>query len=144
VDIFTKKKRSEVMSRIKCTGTSPERWFYSLLRSALDRRFRIRKNLTAMPGRPDFLIPRLNLVIFVDGCFYHGCPKHGRIPKTNRSYWKPKLAKNRKRDLSNRRKLRRMGYFVWKFWEHDLKPMRLPQTRKTLENRLRKHMEAQV
>lgn len=72
-----------------------------------------------MPGRPDIVIPNLNLAIFLDGCFFHLCPKHGRIPDSNRDYWEPKLLGNVRRDARSRRALRRMGFAVWRFWEHD-------------------------
>jgi DNA mismatch endonuclease (patch repair protein) len=127
-DIFDMKKRSEIMSRIRSVGTTPERQLYALVRETLGPRWRIDLNARALPGQPDVFIPSLRLVIFADGCFYYGCPRHGHKPKSNRSYWLPKLSRNRKRDLSNRAALRVMGYRVWALWEHQLQGKELEKT----------------
>lgn len=74
-----------------------------------------------LKGCPDFLFESKNLVIFVDGCFWHGCPKCGHTPKTNRSYWETKSFLNKKRDKKNTRALRASGYHVVRFWEHELR-----------------------
>jgi len=74
----------------------------------------------ALPGRPDFAFRRQRLAIFVDGCFWHGCPTHGRNPSSNRSCWLPKLRRNRKRDATVKRDLSKAGWFVIRLWEHDL------------------------
>lgn len=72
-------------------------------------------------GNPDFFFPKIKLAIFIDGCFWHGCPKHGHIPKTNTEYWREKIAGNKRRDKSSVRKLRYRDYTVIRFWEHELK-----------------------
>jgi DNA mismatch endonuclease, patch repair protein len=72
-------------------------------------------------GCPDFFFPRTKVAVFVDGCFWHGCPRCGHIPKTNRSYWRKKLARNMQRDLLVRRTLRAEGIRVLRFWECDLR-----------------------
>jgi DNA mismatch endonuclease (patch repair protein) len=72
-------------------------------------------------GKPDFVFPRLRLAVFVDGCFWHGCPKHGRTPKSNLSFWVPKLAANRKRDRIVNSQLKRTGWRVVRIWEHELR-----------------------
>lgn len=120
-DVFTPEKRSEVMSRIRSTGSKPEERLFVAVRAALGHRWRIDRNVKALPGCPDIVIPSLRTVIFLDGCFYHCCPVHGHIPKSNTDYWAPKLAKNVKRDRVNRRELRRLGYSVWRYWEHDFR-----------------------
>jgi DNA mismatch endonuclease (patch repair protein) len=71
-------------------------------------------------GHPDFVFRRVRLAIFVDGCFWHGCPKHGRNPGSNRSYWLPKLRRNRQRDAAVSRALKKEGWTVIRLWEHDL------------------------
>ncbi|MDB6123163.1 MAG: mismatch repair protein Vsr [Pedosphaera sp.] len=71
-------------------------------------------------GKPDFVFRREKLAIFVDGCFWHGCPQHGRKPSTNRSYWLPKLRRNQKRDAEVKRALSKAGWIVVRLWEHDL------------------------
>lgn len=135
-DIFSRAKRSAIMSRIRSTGTSPEVGLFALVRDTLGHRWRVLRNVRSLPGQPDVFIPELRLVIFADGCFYHGCPIHGHTPKSNPKYWRPKLRRNKTRDGANRRALRRMGIGVWRFWEHDLKGTKLKRTRKTLTSRL--------
>ena len=71
-------------------------------------------------GKPDFVLRRARLVVFVDGCFWHGCPKCGHIPKTRRMYWRTKILKNRTRDRLVTQTLRRAGWRVLRMWEHEL------------------------
>jgi len=71
-------------------------------------------------GKPDFVFPKLKLAIFVDGCFWHCCPKHATKPKTNRAFWQRKLSANQKRDRVVTRTLRRTGWRVVRVWEHEL------------------------
>jgi DNA mismatch endonuclease (patch repair protein) len=73
-----------------------------------------------LPGNPDFLFPAEKVVVFVDGCFWHGCPHCGHAVNKNGAYWKLKVQRNRQRDLRNGRKLRAMGLVVLRFWEHAL------------------------
>ena len=76
---------------------------------------------TEVAGVPDFYFPRLRLAIFVDGCFWHSCPKCGHIPKANQDYWIEKLARNKRRDRLNRRTLRLQGISVLGLWECGLR-----------------------
>lgn len=133
-DIFSRRKRSDIMSRIRSCHTKPEEQLFLLVKPLVKKR-KILRNVKELPGHPDILIPSLRLVILCDGCFYHNCPKHGHIPKSNKEYWEPKLVKNALRDSLNRRKLRNAGYYVWKFWEHDLQGKRLANTRLRLKRR---------
>jgi DNA mismatch endonuclease (patch repair protein) len=71
-------------------------------------------------GKPDFIFPKSRLAVFVDGCFWHGCPKHGTKPKSNRAYWWRKLARNKKRDQMVGRTLRNAGWRVIRIWECSL------------------------
>jgi len=135
-DIFSAKKRSEIMSRIKSSGTIVEKVLYSLVRESVGSRWRIERNSRKLPGQPDIVIPRLRVAIFADGCFYHGCSSHGHIPKSNLQYWLPKLARTKRRDKANRRELRRMGFAVWRFWEHSLEGKVLQRTGLTIQKRL--------
>lgn len=77
----------------------------------------------ALPGTPDFLFPRESVAVFSDGCFFHGCPRCGHIPKTNTAYWRAKIARNRRRDATVSRKLRAMGYSVIRIRECQLRDM---------------------
>ncbi len=72
--------------------------------------------------RPDFLFPARRLAFFVDGCFWHGCPRHGTRPQGNRGFWLRKFRQNRARDRRNERDLRAAGWRVVRLWEHELKP----------------------
>lgn len=72
-------------------------------------------------GKPDVFFPERFLAIFLDGCFWHGCPRCGHIPKTNRGFWKAKIERTKARDLRTRNKLRRDGISVLRFWEHDIR-----------------------
>jgi len=74
----------------------------------------------SVPGSPDFLFREAALAIFVDGCFWHGCPACGHVPRTRRQYWGAKIARNRQRDRKVTRRLRALGFRVLRFWEHDL------------------------
>jgi DNA mismatch endonuclease (patch repair protein) len=71
-------------------------------------------------GRPDFVFRRQRVVVFVDGCFWHGCPLHGSLPTTNRAFWRRKLARNKARDQLVNRELRRSRWKVVRFWQHEL------------------------
>jgi DNA mismatch endonuclease, patch repair protein len=93
------------------------------LRSALHRRgHRFRKDhpvrLPERVVRPDVVFTRLRTVVFVDGCFWHGCPRHGTMPRRNRWYWSPKIRRNRRRDVEVTKMLRRSGWRVIRVWEH--------------------------
>ena len=78
-------------------------------------------HVAAAPGCPDFFFPRQDLAIFVDGCFWHGCPRCGHTPKTNRSYWRKKLARNKQRDAQITRTLRSHAIRVLRLWECQLR-----------------------
>jgi DNA mismatch endonuclease, patch repair protein len=107
--------RSLNMSRIRSKDTKPE----MLVRRALHKLgFRFRLHVRNLPGCPDIVLPKYQTIIQVKGCFWHGhnCPD-GRLPKSNREYWIPKLFGNKKRDQVNDRKLRRLGWSVKGLWE---------------------------
>lgn len=75
----------------------------------------------AVLGKPDFVFPKQKIALFVDGCFWHGCPKHSNMPKNNREFWKNKLEGNIKRDKNVSRELRKTRWKVVRVWEHELK-----------------------
>ncbi len=117
-DVFTKKKRSQVMAAIRSRGNkATELKLASILRAAGIIGWRRHQPL---PGRPDFIFRRARLALFIDGCFWHGCPKHGRKPSSNRAYWLPKLRRNKVRDAAVTRSLSGSAWTVIRFWEHDL------------------------
>ena len=73
-----------------------------------------------LPGRPDIVFPRQKLVVFVDGCFWHGCPLHYVRPKSNTSYWSPKIEANAARDRRQEAVLEGEGWHVLRLWEHEI------------------------
>jgi DNA mismatch endonuclease Vsr len=99
--------------------TKPEQ----ALRSLLHRRgFRFRKHSRSIPSlacKPDVVFPRERVAVFVDGCFWHGCPAHGRIPRQNGDWWALKLARNRERDERNTVLLEEAGWLVIRAWSHE-------------------------
>jgi DNA mismatch endonuclease (patch repair protein) len=117
-DIFSKAKRSQVMSRIRGRGNKDtELALIRIFRSQLITGWR--RNQPVF-GRPDFVFPKLHLAVFVDGCFWHCCPRHATKPKSNAAFWRKKLAANRARDVLVTRELRRLGWRVIRIWEHEL------------------------
>ncbi len=75
----------------------------------------------AVLGKPDFVFPKQKVALFVDGCFWHACPKHSNMPKNNQEFWAKKLGGNKTRDKFVNRELRKMGWVVVRVWEHELK-----------------------
>ena len=117
-DIFTKAKRSEVMSLIRGKGNKEtERVLLALLKQ--NKITGWRRHLP-LPGKPDFAFPKKRVAVFVDGCFWHGCPKCYTRPKTNRAFWDRKREQNMARDMRVNRQLRRQGWKVLRIWQHAL------------------------
>lgn len=119
-DTLTPVQRHSVMSKNRSRGArSTERALRARLAAARLQGWRMHP--TTVIGRPDFIFPRAGLAIFVDGCFWHKCPKHKNLPTTNREFWSDKIARNMARDKEVNRTLRRLGWRVLRIWEHDLK-----------------------
>lgn len=119
VDVFTKAKRSQVMSAIKGRGNKAT----ELALMTVFRRYGVtgwRRN-AAVFGKPDFVFRKQRVAVFVDGCFWHGCPKHSDLPVSNRDFWRTKLAANLARDRRVNRELRKQGWRVLRVWEHELR-----------------------
>ena len=116
MDHITKEKRTWNMTRITSKNTKPE----IIVRSTLHQKgFRFRLHEKSLPGKPDIVLPKFKTVILVHGCFWHShkrC-KRSNLPKSNRTYWKNKLAKNVKRDRQNRKALKKMGFKAYVVWE---------------------------
>ncbi|MDY7011595.1 MAG: very short patch repair endonuclease [Planctomycetota bacterium] len=120
MDVYTKAKRSEIMSHIKNRRTAPEDKVASLLRKL---RIRYRRNVKSLIGKPDFVVSSAKTVIFVHGCFWHGhtgC-KRAKLSETNKAFWKRKIAKNRRRDARTARLLRKRGWHVMTIWQCRLR-----------------------
>jgi len=118
-DIFSKSKRSDIMSKISGKETKPE----ILVRKYLfSQGFRYRKNVKDLPGKPDIVLPKYKAVVFVNGCFWHGhenCKKSA-LPTTNTEFWKEKISSNIIRDKKTYAELSDMGYKVLVIWQCEL------------------------
>lgn len=97
---------------------STERSFAALLRCSRLRGWTLHSR--DVVGRPDFYFEEMRVAVFVDGCFWHGCPKCFRAPRQNAEFWALKIGRNRKRDRAVGRILRRQGIRVIRVWEHDV------------------------
>ena len=114
-DVFSKAKRSQIMSNIKGKDTSPELVMTRILKKL---RLKVQRHSLALPGSPDIVLPKYKTIIFINGCFWHGhnnCPR-AKLPKTNHSFWKAKVEGNMRRDNRQRKQLRREGWKVLTFW----------------------------
>lgn len=116
-DIFTKEKRSEVMSRIKSKNTGLERVVFRFLRG---RGIHFQKHYRRAPGSPDVAVPSRKIAVFIDGDFWHGYRYPTWRHKMKPGFWREKIERNRARDKRNFAKLRRRGWRVLRVWEHDL------------------------
>lgn len=121
-DIFSKRKRSEIMSRVKSKGSLME---MSLMGELTKARLRYSKHVSGLPGTPDIVFRNKKLVVFLDSCFWHGCRWHGTMPSSNRAFWSEKLSANKRRDKIANREYAKMGWRVLRFWEHQIKKDRL-------------------
>ncbi|MFB0562933.1 MAG: very short patch repair endonuclease [Candidatus Lokiarchaeia archaeon] len=119
MDIWSKEKRSMVMSQIHSKNTKPEQIVRKIL---TDLGYRYRLNVKDLPGKPDIVLRKYNTVVFVHGCFWHlhkGC-RDGTIPKTRKEYWQTKLLRNKERDIKHFRELRKQGWKVLRIWECEI------------------------
>ena len=129
---------SERMSKQRSHDTGPER----LLRSALHRRglryFVHRRPLPEVRREADLVFPRLRVAIFVDGCFWHGCPEHGTKPRRNAEYWETKIARNRARDADTDARLEAAGWTPIRIWEHEEPDEAAAQIEQLIRDRARR------
>ena len=121
MDIFSKKKRSEIMSKIRSKDTKVEVEFRKKLSAEIwPKGYRYRKHYKKVPGSPDIAFPKYKLAIFIDGGFWHGYgfdKRKKKLPK----FWRDKIERNMARDKQNMKDLRKMGWKTLRFWEHDVK-----------------------
>jgi DNA mismatch endonuclease, patch repair protein len=131
VDRISEEKRSKIMSAIRSENTTPE----IVLRKALWKRgFRYRIHYGK--EKIDIAFPSKKVAVFVDGCFWHGCPLHSHLPKSHKDYWHPKLNKNIERDKAKNKRLADQGWKVLRFWEHELTDIEevVEKIRQAIEN----------
>lgn len=121
VDVFSKRKRSEIMSKIRSKDTKLEKDFLKILsREIYPLGYRYRKHYKKIPGSPDIVFPKYKVAIFIDGDFWHGW-KYEERKKKLPEFWRKKIERNMERDLRNMKDLKRMGWKTSRIWEHDIK-----------------------
>lgn len=136
-DTVSKEKRSEVMRLVKSANTKPE----ILVRKFLFKNgLRYRLNDKTLPGKPDLKLTKYKILIFVNGCFWHGhtCKSY-QMPKTNVDFWNNKIESNKERDAINRHKLTSLGWHVVYVWECELKSKNKKTTLDNLNDYLKSH-----
>ena len=116
-DNLSREKRSKVMSSIRGKNTKPEITIRKLLWK-VGIRYRIHNK--SIYGTPDISIMKNKIAIFIDGCFWHGCKRCYKEPTTNTAFWREKIHNNKKRRLKVRRILKKQGWNVQEFWEHQV------------------------
>ena len=126
MDNLTLEERSKCMSRIRSKWTSHEKRMHNMLKGHKIKH----KMHPKIEGSPDIIIKGQNKAVFLQGCFWHKCPRCYREPKSRKDYWIPKIQKNVQRDKISRRILKNKGFSVVSIWEHDIK--------KDIDNSLRK------
>ena len=131
--MFDSRKRSEIMAKVRSTNTTPEIRVRKLLHS-MGYRFRLHRS--DLPGNPDIVLPKYKTVIFVHGCFWHGCPTCRRAnirPITNAEYCEKKLNRTLERDRNNMVVLDQMGWHVMLIWECETRKNRLQELRDAIK-----------
>ena len=138
-DIFSRKKRSDVMSHIRSSGNKDtELRLIQIFRAngitgwrrgcvIRGQKTEDRRQGKRFSVRPDFVFLKLKTAVFVDGCFWHGCPKHATWPKNRAAFWLAKIVGNKARDRKVNRLLRAKGWGVMRIWEHELAKRNLPR-----------------
>jgi DNA mismatch endonuclease, patch repair protein len=119
MDTVSPDVRSRTMRAVKGKNTTLEMKFRQALWSAGVRGWRL--HINSLPGKPDLVFSAARVVVFIDSCFWHGCPAHLRMPSSNLNYWEAKIARNRKRDKVVTKELKTQGWTVLRFWEHNIR-----------------------
>lgn len=120
MDRHTAEQRSKNMAAIRARGNkTTELALISLLRA--NKISGWRRHSKGAHGSPDFLFPASKVAVFVDGCFWHGCPRHCIMPKSNKAYWEPKISRNKARDRAVGRFYKTKGWRVVRIWEHEIR-----------------------
>lgn len=121
-DVFTARKRSAIMQAIRGKDSKPE---VAVRRLAHSLGYRYRLHVPELPGKPDLVFPSRRKIILIHGCFWHRhrCRKGRSLPRTHARFWREKLDRNKARDATNRRRLRKLGWEVLVIWECEVKRM---------------------
>lgn len=120
-DFLEKKKRSEIMSRIRSKDTKVELIVFRYLRQ---QNIYFQKHYSRAPGNPDIALPRKRIAVFIDGDFWHAREYRKTVARMPEGYWKEKIKRNRKRDLRYFKELEEKGWKFLRVWESDIKRMR--------------------
>jgi DNA mismatch endonuclease (patch repair protein) len=139
MDVFSKDKRAAIMRSVRPRGNGTTeirlaRLFRQSGISGWRRQYKTH-------GTPDFYFPQLRVAVFVDGCFWHGCPLHATTPATHKKFWKKKLDRNRSRNIVLARTPRRQGVSVVRVWEHELRASVVTKSLERIVRGLRRRAE---
>lgn len=116
-DKITKEQRSKVMKSIRAQSKLENQ----VSKALWSKGMRFRKNVRSLYGTPDISIKKYKLVIFIDSCFWHSCPIHGSIPKSNQEYWQLKIQRNILHDREVTSYYKKNGWYIIRVWEHDIR-----------------------
>lgn len=116
-DIVSREVRSRMMSNIRAVSRLEDRVSKCLWNMGL----RFRRNVRDLVGKPDIAIKKYKIVIFIDSCFWHSCPEHQVMPKSNGQFWKKKFEENRKRDREVNHYYISNGWNIMRIWEHEFR-----------------------
>ena len=125
-DVLTRAQRSYCMSRIRAKDTQPEIVLRKIISKAGIKGYRLNCRLL---GKPDLVFPKRKIVIFIDGCFWHKCPKCFKNPATNKKFWLKKIDSNVKRDGFVSARLKKEGWKVLRIWEHEVRKQKIVKKR---------------
>lgn len=117
-DNLTPEQRHKNMTHIKSSNTKIEK---DITKALWNLGYRFRKNVKGLPGKPDIAIKKHKVVIFLDSCFWHKCPKHFKKTKSNLEYWEPKIKRNVERDAEINRYYQNKNWHILRIWEHEVK-----------------------
>lgn len=124
-DIYSSEKRSELMSKVKSRGNVSTE--IALIKIFRTKKIKGWRRGSLLPGKPDFVFPKLKIAVFADGCFWHGYGCKKRIPKSNQVFWENKITQNRKRDKMVNKRLIQLGWKVIRIWECKIKEKKIPK-----------------
>lgn len=117
-DVFSKEIRSKIMRAVRSKGTKIED---TVARELFKNGIRFRRNVKDLPGTPDIAIKKYKIVIFIDSCFWHGCPEHFTMPKSNCEFWENKINRNIQRDIKINQYYKENNWYILRIWGHQLK-----------------------
>ena len=139
-DIFSSSKRSEIMKSIRSKDTSCELIVRKMI-FAMGYRYRLHR--ADLPGKPDIVFPKLKKVIFVQGCFWHGCKKCSRakLPESNKKFWSDKIQGNITRDKQNYKKLKKLGWDYFCVWQCEIKKKNEDKLKSRIDKYLRSELK---